>query len=215
MKINIAFGISIDWCKYASVTAASVLSNADDNDEYVFYVLSSGITEEHKNIFYRLNKIKKADYVFIEMDNDYFEGAIHDHLGISASYRLCLSSITDLDKVLYLDSDIIAMKNIAELYAIDVSDYYLAAVVDKGHSTMKSRCKLGKDDIFFNSGMQLINLKKFRENNIEAKFFEKLREVLYYTDQDVLNDICRGKILPLHIKYNVMQSNGYVGFKEE
>lgn len=216
MKINIAFGISSDWCEYASVTVASILSNADKKDEYFFYVLSKGITAEHRKMFLRLNKIKKANYTFIEMDDSYFEGAIHDWLGVSASYRLCLSSKVSVDKILYLDADIMAMKNIAELYSIDVSNYYLAAVEDKCSVIMKNRVDLGKDDIFFNSGMQLINLKKCREDNLESQFLEKLRESTYYTDQDVLNDVARGRILPLHIRYNFMPCVGaYVGKEYE
>ena len=74
---------------------------------------------------------------------------------------------------------------------------------------MKTRVNLGQNEIFFNGGMQLMNLKKFREDNLENKFLTKLRESTYYTDQDVVNDICRGKILRLHIKYNIMPVDGY------
>ena len=102
MRINIALGISSDWCEYASITAASILTHANKEDEYFFYIMSSEITDMHKKMFYRLNAIKKATYVFIEMDNSYFDGAIHDWLGVSASYRLRLSSLTDVDKIFIL-----------------------------------------------------------------------------------------------------------------
>jgi len=215
MKINIAFGISSDWCQYASITIASILINANKKDDYSFYILSNGITEEHKKIFYRLNKIKKSDYIFIEMDDSFFDGAIHDWLGVSASYRLRLASVTNIEKILYLDADIIAMEDVAELYSTDISSYYLAAVMDKCSDMMKNRVSLGECDIFFNSGVQLINLKKFRENNLESLFLKRLRESTYYTDQDVLNDICRGHILPLHIKYNIMPYGKYAGNEYE
>ena len=108
------------------------------------------------------------------------------------------------NKILYLDSDIIVTKDISELYSTDVSDYYLAGVEDKLSHKMRDRVNLKDGEVYINSGVQLVNLAKFREDNIEPIIFETLRKKDTYTDQDVINDICRSKILQFPLKYNLM-----------
>lgn len=214
-KINIALGMTPNWMPYAQVTVASILDNASANDEYRFFIMSSEFSAESKANFLKLKTIKNCDFDFIVMNEKDFEGAIHDWLGISSSYRLKLASITNEKKVLYLDTDIITVKDIAELYNIDVSDYYLGAIEDKMGYYMKKRVNLEDDKKFINGGVQLLNLEKFREDSIEEKIFSRLRENHIYTDQDVVNDICRDKILYLPLKYNFMPSATYSQRKGE
>lgn len=211
MRINIALGASRDWLPYSATTVASVLCQANKDDEYHFYIISDGFNTVEKNYFYSLNEIKVSEFHFIEIDNSEFDGAIHDWLGVSSSYRLKLSSLVDEDKILYLDSDIIALKDISSLYNLDVSNYYLAAVEDKFSKFMKGRVKLDSNQTFFNGGVQLINLNAFRENKLEKIIFQKLRSNNYYTDQDVINDVCRDKIFSLPLKYNIVLGGLYRG----
>ena len=154
------------------------------------------------------------------MNNHDFKGAIHDKLGVSSSYRLKLPSLVDKEKVLYLDSDIIVLKDIAELYLYNISQHYLAGVEDKLSHSMKKRIGLSGNDnkeVFVNGGVLLFNLKKFRRNNLESIIFKKLRQINYYTDQDVVNDVCRKNILSLPLKYNIMLANGniYINRRKE
>lgn len=208
-RINIALGMTQDWQKYARVTIASILLNASSKDEYYFYIMSDDFTQDDKRNFIKLSLIKDAEFEFLKMNNADFEGAIHDWLGVSSSYRLKLSSITDLDKVLYLDSDVVVLKDINELYSTDVSNYYLAAVEDKMSFWMRNRIMgMSPEYPFINGGVQLMNLANFRKDNLEDKIFEKLRSNDRYTDQDVINDICHKKTLSLPLKYNLMLTEG-------
>jgi lipopolysaccharide biosynthesis glycosyltransferase len=205
-----------DWMVYASTTVASILFNAHEKEEYNFYILSNKFDKKSKNLFNSLKTIHKSKFHFIKIDDKWFDGAVHDWLGVSASYRLKLSSLINEDKILYLDSDIIAFQNIYELYSTDITNYYLAAVEDKCSKMMGTRIGLAEDETFVNSGMQLINLKKFREDNLEELIFDKLKKSTFYTDQDVINDVCRQKILTLPLKYNIMPiSYEYQDKKEE
>lgn len=216
MRINIALGVTNSWFKYSRITICSILSKASKKDDYYFYILSNNFNEEDKELFLRLRKIHPANFEFVLIDDSFFEGAIHDWLGVSSSYRLRIPSLINESKMLYLDSDIIALKNIKELYSIDVSDYYLAMVEDKCSDMMKNRVGLLSDEIFFNGGMQLMNLERFREENLEDIIMQKLRASSYYTDQDVINDVCKGNILSLPLKYNIMPfPAGYQTRKDE
>lgn len=148
MRINIALGASRDWLSYSATTVASVLCKANEEDEYHFYIISDGFNTVEKNYFYSLNKIKVSEFNFIAIDNSEFDGAIHDWLGVSSSYRLKLSSLVNEGKILYLDSDIIALNDISNLYKHDISNYYLAAIEDKFSKFMKGRVKLDSNQTF-------------------------------------------------------------------
>lgn len=203
MQINIAFGITSDWTFNSAITALSILKHSNPDDNYKFYILSNDASFQYHEIFNKLNQIRSIEYQFIEMNDSLFDGVVNDPNGVSPYYRLKLPSLLNEDKILYLDSDIIALSDVAELYSKDISSYYFAAVEDKFSSMMRCRVGLSEEQTFFNSGVLLLNLKRFREENLEEIIFEKLRDNVY-TDQDVLNDVCRNAILSLPIKYNVV-----------
>ena len=216
MRINIALGMTPNWFEYGKITIASILNHASESDEYYFYIMANNFEENDIAGFNKLQKLRQFKIEFIKIDDSYFDGAIHDWLGVSSSYRLRLSTLVKESKVLYLDSDIIAIQDVAELYKIDVTDYYLAAVEDKLSFVMKPRINMPPEGDYFNGGVQLINLDKFREDNLEQIIMQKLRESDSYTDQDVINDVCRDKILSLPLKFNLATTmHGYHSRREE
>ena len=224
-KINIAFGITKDWLEHTCVTICSILSNSQ-NDEYKFFIMSDFEEEEFETIFQQKFKIfkniyPKIEYEYIKMNNSDFDGMVHDkRVGVSAYYRLKLSSLTTVEKIIYLDSDLVVLSDIKELWNYDIKNSLIAAVEDKYSALMTCHANLGEDDIYFNSGVMVLNLKKFREQKTEEELFKKLSEENNdYSDQDVLNDICRNQILYLPLKYNLMLTtddpNSFPSRKEE
>lgn len=226
-KIKIAFGITEDWIKYSFVTICSILAHSLPEDDYKFYIMSDISENEFKTRFEKIYKTliekfsKSFEIEYVKMNNSDFDGIIHDtRVGISALYRLKLASITKEDKILYLDSDIVVLDNIAELWENNVENYLIGAVEDKYSSLMTCQADLEDDDIYINSGVMLMNLKKFRKEKIENKIFEKLKEENNnFSDQDVLNNICKNEILYLPLKYNLMLTrddpNAFPTRKEE
>ena len=65
-------------------------------------------------------------------------------------------------KVLYLDSDIIINASIKEMFDIDISDYYLAAI-GGARFNRHEELKMRSDAKYFNSGIMLINMKKWTD----------------------------------------------------
>ncbi|MCR5265337.1 MAG: glycosyltransferase family 8 protein [Cyanobacteria bacterium RUI128] len=207
-KINIAFGVTKDWLEYTYTTICSVLSNGADN-EHQFFIMCDIPEEEFKKDFETFQKRLNYPRIsprYIEMDNSDFEGIVHDErVGVSALYRLRLPSLTDVDKIVYLDSDVVILDDISKLWNYDIENYLVGAVEDKYSDLMTCRADLRDDEIYFNSGVMLMNLKKFREEKLEEKIFDKLKESGNdYSDQDVLNYICQNRVLYLPLKYNLM-----------
>ena len=110
--------------------------------------------------------------------------------------RLMADLIPDIpDKILYLDIDMMAAKDISELYNTDITDYEYAAVKEKYGS------KIIRPD-YINAGMLLLNMKKIKETGLleKARNLIKKRKLLF-ADQDAIYWSTSKKIL-LPRKYN-------------
>ncbi|MBQ4404637.1 MAG: hypothetical protein II857_09535 [Selenomonadaceae bacterium] len=138
-------------------------------------------------------------------------------LTVGALYRLFVPLIlpNTVDKIIYLDSDIIVNLDIKEIWQVDLGDKILAAVPEiltfKTPAAMKPGFPLCADDIvkcedYFNSGVLLIDLKILRgeEDTIMngAKFTSKYYWFGGYGDQDILNYCFSKRALKLPIKFN-------------
>ena len=68
-------------------------------------------------------------------------------------------SIKEVDKILYLDSDIIVRHDIANLFSNNIDDYCIAGVEDIVGKLLIDRYKLSSTTTYLNSGVMLLNLK--------------------------------------------------------
>ena len=111
----------------------------------------------------------------------------------------------DIDKMLYLDGDLIAKADLGEIYNYDVEDYYAAAVIDSGSIYYKHQY-VKKVKNYFNSGVMLLNLKKLREEHVSDLLLETKKNMqdASLMDQNVFNLVFDGKVLLLPIRYNFM-----------
>ena len=77
-----------------------------------------------------------------------------------------------IEKVLYLDGDIIVQGDLSELYSTDISDVYAGVVKDYRGLTLKGdfneRLKINHT-AYFNSGVLLLNLSLLRNDNLPEK----------------------------------------------
>lgn len=137
------------------------------------------------------------------------------HITKAAYYRLYLTEILprSLDKVLYLDCDIIIRHSIKDLWNTDISNYFVGVVPDVGEGVIDkyNRLRYPPHKGYYNSGVQLINLKKWRDEHIIIKFVEFMQnhpDWIKLHDQDVMNRIfCDSKFI-LPITYNFQE--GYL-----
>ena len=135
------------------------------------------------------------------------EGAF---FGMEAYSRLfCAFKLPeDMERILYLDADMICTGDIEELYNLDFDDKIWVAAPDNGIQEKDlNRLGLPLDYKYINSGMLLINLKKLRANYTERFIVEKIREnkdILIYPDQDFVNKIFKDEIKVVSTKYNLI-----------
>jgi lipopolysaccharide biosynthesis glycosyltransferase len=208
--MNIVTAINKGYIQHFCSMASSVISN-NSNEEINFFVIHMDLDiEDQEYIKYSLKSIniKNVSILFIV-----FESKLLDLMPVdtgiftsAAMYRIYLEDILPLEinKVLYLDSDIIVNDNLTELYNTDIDEYYIAAVEDF-HEFHSLHILDNKRD-YFNSGVLLINLKKWRDDNFLRKCVEYTNinfDKIILPDQDILNGTLNGNWKRLGVNWNV------------
>ena len=107
-----------------------------------------------------------------------------------------------LDCDTYINDDITGITN----YIEGQSDWYVAGVEDTMYPSMKEGIGLQTSDLYLNAGILLINLKRWREENIVERFIqfiEKYNGAVPHLDQGVINGVFKSEKIRLPLKYNV------------
>ena len=218
--MDIALCHDNNYAPYSSVVIASIMEN-NPNEEITFHILHTDLTPGKCEIIKSWVEVFNGKSVeFYQMKKDTFaEFPIDEntYLDYGAYIRLYLGEcLKQLDKVLYLDCDVIVNGSLCELWNTNISDYAVAGVRDRINDYIRVYNRLGypMSEGYINSGMMLINLKKWREDD----FFKKAQQlacqkgasVLKNHDQDIINAIYHGQILMLPFRYNLLEYYLYV-----
>jgi len=100
-----------------------------------------------------------------------------------------------LDRILSIDMDTVVNENVSDLWDLDLTDYYIAAVEEHDLSL--------EEGSYFNMGVAMLNLKKIREENKDDEMINALNTYWYrYKEQDCFNEFFRGHALILPSDYN-------------
>lgn len=117
-----------------------------------------------------------------------------------------------VDRVLYLDPDLIVNGSLGELYALPMDGYYFAAASHNGPVMRKiNELRLGMEEKapYINSGVMLMNLELLRrEQDYDEvfRFIDKYKHLLALPDQDIISGLYGGKILALDpLRYNMTE----------
>jgi lipopolysaccharide biosynthesis glycosyltransferase len=201
---NIVFAIDEGYVQHLCVALVSLLKN-NDGCSFKIYIINGGIKSQAFNKIETVTTGFKCKLVNIKIDDGVFERLITGHHFTKANYyRLLMPEFIQEDKILYLDSDIVINGSIDYLYKEDVSGFYICAVENPGfnrHEELRMNPLSG----YFNSGIMLINLKKWKEDGLANKvieFVENNPTAIEFVDQCGLNAIINGRWKKLKLKYN-------------
>lgn len=117
-----------------------------------------------------------------------------------------------IDRVLYLDPDVIVNHSVEELYTLPMDHYYFAAASHVGELLSKVnqlRLEMSEESLYINSGVMLMNLELLRrEQNVEDvfRFVRKHKNSLLLPDRDIISGLYGTKIYPLDaFRYNMTE----------
>ena len=206
--MNILFSCDTNYAMPLTVSITSIFENNKNNNVHIF-VLYSSLTEKQKEILNNLAKSYNQNISLIHAEEHYFSTAPVLRWSKEAYYRLLINELLpkDIEKLLYLDCDIIVNKSLNDLYNQDLGEDYISALHITNINTKEFRVRLGlnPDGNYFQTGVILFNIKKCTEIlNYEktTKIINELGNKIITVDQDVINVIFDGKIKPLNPKFN-------------
>ena len=214
--LNVVFASDENYVSFLKISLNSLLEhNINEFKKINIFILDDGISDKSKKsieklaleysesiTFIKTKQLEKMNITILGLERNL------NKTSFTTYSRLFISTLlpTDIDKVLYLDCDSLIVNSIKELWNLDISNYYCGAVFDGINTSVKERLGFEKDENYFNAGVLLINLKKWRENNVEEKFIEFMinnQNKFYQHDQGIINNIFKDHIEIISPKYNL------------
>lgn len=207
--MNIALCTDENFSVPALVCITSFFENNKDGSHHVF-ILTDGLSTKAQDKFQCLSKIYQQPIDIIQIDKHRFDGLrTNERFPISMYYRFLLPEMLPQEKkVLYLDCDIIVRHSLKKAYETNLDGKAIAAVVAESCDSLYFINNLKLTTPYFNSGVLLINLDYWRENNITEKlisFVDTHSDICTLPDQDALNKVLEGKTIYLDYTYNYQE----------
>ncbi len=209
--VNLYFNIDDNYVDYFLVTVYSIFKNNHSKSNIHIYLVEDDLSEKNKqritNFVEKKHKQKIDILHFSNYEKMFNPKSFHyiKHISKISFARIFIGSLLpkDIDKVIYLDADILVREDISKLYNINIDNFTVGMA-----SYLEEQSPFGS----YNGGVVLINLKKWRQQKIEEKLLEytqkAIKEIkktdinIQPIDQDAYNIILKGKIYPLDSKWN-------------
>lgn len=220
--IHIALTFDDGYWAPAYTTMRSICMVSHRPTDIVFHLMHVGLSERHKADLAAVTAEFGAQLVYYDLDA---LGILREriaklprvgmHINTPIVYtRLFLTDIVpkDIERLIFIDSDMMVRAPIEQLYELDLEGFPIAAASDPyrtGFQTgrdLKPKRYYSTRDLFFNAGLLVIDTRKVAQIDIVGRVLELLtpEEVagLYY-DQDILNIVFRNNWRVLDKMWNM------------
>ena len=205
--IPIFFAVDDGYIPFLAVSIQSLIDNSSKENNYVIKILYTNISEENRK---KISKYERENVSIEFVDLNYYIEKVKDKLytrdyySKTTYFRLFIPNLyPQYDKALYLDSDIVILSDIADLYNEEMGDNLVAGVPDDVIQTIEVFQEyvekvVGVADYhnYFNAGILLMNLDELRKFNFQDKSVAQ--------DQDYLNRLCKGRVKIVDYGWNRM-----------
>ena len=212
--IPIFFATDDAYAPPLGVALESLLSNVKEGYELRIHILSTSLSAKNKLL---LRKIvgERAKLSFVDMKRRIAAIAaqlvLRDYYSAATYLRLFISEMfPEYDKALYLDCDIAVNGDISRLYEVPLGKALVGAIpedvmarIDTFGRYVEVCLDIPRAE-YFNAGILVMNLKRFRSERILERFVDLLarRRFPVTQDQDYLNVLCHGSVAYVPYTYN-------------
>ena len=213
--IHITFATDDRYAPHTGAAIASLLSNTLSERKINIHVLYAKMSNENMHKLTCTQTLRANTCIhFWQINIDEFQ-SFPTHRAVKAFetyFRLKLPTVLDkVEKVIYLDSDVIVLGDIEKLWCQKLEENFILAVEEPSQlnkESLESLESLGMKEFspYFNAGVLIMNLSKMRSSGFNQKiaaFVEKRHDVLKGQPQDILNSFFEEQWRPLAAGYNV------------
>lgn len=202
--MNILVTLNANYLKPLIVMLKSLGYN-NRRKKFDVYVMNNSLSDMDIE-FIRDNVLKNINIIDLKVsDTEFGDAPVTKRYPKEMYYRIFASYYLPkkIDKILYLDPDLVVINNIEKLYKTNLDNYYFAAashVCGILQTFNRIRLKMGRENVYINSGVMLMNIKLLRKEQKRGdvyNFIEKNKNKLMLPDQDVISGLYANKVLPL------------------
>lgn len=195
---HIVYASDDKFSEIMGISLISMFENSKDMKQIIVHILDSGISAENKvkleSICERYNRNAPVWITAKNISQELKIDVSVDRGSLSQYARLFISSVLseEIERVIYLDCDIIINKSIRELWNMDMHGKTIAALKDAFSSHYRANINLKPDDIMFNSGVMLVDLNMWKKQNVEGRllsFISAKQGKIQQGDQGALNAV--------------------------
>lgn len=212
--IYICLASDNNYIQLATIAITSVFEKNKDAVEIEIYILDGGINKKSTDIINSLAKQYNRKIIFIDITDKLkilknMNVNSQGKFGSYAAYsRFFIADELPeyVDKILYIDCDTCITDSLNELFNINMSGYALGGILDILPEFHKRYLGFNIRDNYYNSGVLLFNCQEW----IKGKYLQKIlnhiqniNSIYSFHDQDLINIVCKGKIMTLEPKYMV------------
>lgn len=212
--LHLACNIDHRYVRHCAVTLASAFANNADLP-ITAHIVGRGLTAPDREALDKVARQWPDKHIcYYVPAPDLLDGftirATHGRITLATYYRCFLAELlpADIDRVIYLDCDLLVLQPLEQLWETPLHGSWVGAVVDTGYNETERYRRLGypQSDSYFNAGVLLIDLAAWRTEGMGQRccdYYNSHLDTIVYNDQDVLNGLLHDKRREIEVKWNV------------
>lgn len=209
--MNVVYSSDNNYAQHLCVSLVSLLENNREEDEINIFIIENKIQDDSKNrIDSVVKKYSRGIYwISFEPYEKQLQLDMEWSISISSYARLFLADMLPkwCDRVIYLDCDTIICRQLGSLFNLDMRGCSVAGVEDLVLDYFKKQVGLEPSQKYINAGILLIDVNKWREDNITKLFINYIKKhngKVTHHDQGVINGTLVNSCMILSPEYNVL-----------
>jgi len=212
---HVVFGVDADFVRHAGITIQSLIEHAGTVSVHFHIITAEDMAAHVDKLQMLITETAHSIHIHQFSDNLFTNLPSTVLFPKTIYYRLLAPHILEYEKtLLYLDADIVCINAFADFYTSITRSADIAFIVSENITLSRVLAQdiglLGEK--YFNSGMLLINVKRWLKENISVQalmLLEKKGQMFKYMDQDALNIILENKVRFVDNKYNTIFMLGH------
>lgn len=217
--LTVVYFCSDSFSEPCGVSIVSLFENNKEFEMIDVYIVQDGISTHNIDRFNQMAENYERNIVFIEMPKpEVFFGDPRFTIS-SVGHTYCRMIVGKLlpeavKRVICLDSDMLIVAPVKELWCTNMGDHYVAGVDSApGIKMMEKTLKIEPGTLYCNGGLFLMNLEAIRRDDIETRYVNYMKKVfdeggvLGAYEEEVINKCTYPRLLRLPPEYNLMTVN--------
>ena len=212
-KLNVLLQTNDGYAPYAGISMVSLFENNIDIEEIEVFIIDDEISDNNKFKFGQAAEKYHRTIVFLDVSSGVEilkkAGAPTWRNAYTAYLRLfAINLLPDrIDRILYMDADTVVEGNLDAVCTFEMNDNVVCAVKEGLiFSAYKASLGYAEEDAWYNSGVMLIDVTKWKKSDAEGRIVQQLiKQPFYFSpDQDLINITLHEEIGTLPYEYNAI-----------